>query len=454
MVFVSVDGVEENPGPRSGFFIALFYFAFTQIGNREKQMRSVYYGWIIIAVLFVVNLAIQAAGMFNLGLFVIPMCSDLGISRSQFGWLSTVRALSGGVSALVLGRLVDKFGCRLLLPLSALITGICLIGIGYSTQIKYLLPLFSVIGLSGLSAGGGGVMTMVPVAKWFVRRRGLAMGIATLGVGVGAATFIPVTQFLIDGFGWRGAWNFLAGILMALIIPLSAILIRRQPEDLNLLPDGAGKEDEITPMQSSVKVEEGWSVNEAVHTRSFWLLNIALLLWGMANGGSLHRMAFWIGLGFDPRLVSMVFTIDAIGFTVMILAAGMLLDRFPPRFIQASAFVAIICAMILMLVASNVYHMLFSVILFGSAAGTTMVSQTYLWAHYYGRAFLGAIRSITLPFYLVAMAIGAPLTGFIFDHTGHYQPAWRMFIVVYFIGLLCVLAAKPPVKKPTSTVLT
>lgn len=415
-------------------------------------MGSLFYGWIIVATLFVVNLAIQAASMFNMGLFIIPMCRDIGISRSLFGWLVTCRSLSGGLSVFILGRLVDRFGSRVLIPLTALVTGLCMMGFGVSNHIKFLFPLFSIMGLAGLTAGGGGVLTTVPVAKWFIQKRGMAMGISTLGMGVGAVSFIPLTQFFINRLGWRTAWVILAIILMSLIIPLAAFTIRRQPEDMGLLPDGDEVgETNAVPHTQSIRTDEAvWTVKEAIHTPAFWLLNTAMLLWGMANGGAVHRIAFWIGLGFDAQLVSFVFSIDAIGFSIMILTAGILLDRFPPRFVHASAFAGVICSLMLMLIASNAFHMLLSVVLFGLSAGTNLVCQTYLWAKYYGRTFLGAIRGITLPFFLAAMAIGAPLTGYIYDYTGKYQIAWKLFIGVYFTGFLCMLAAKPPTKKVTT----
>jgi MFS family permease len=176
-----------------------------------------------------------------------------------------------------------------------------------------------------------------------------------------------------------------------------------------------------------------------------------MLLWGMANGGAVHRMAFWIELGFDAQLVSFIFTIDAVGFAVMVMGAGLLLDRFPPRFIYAGAFAGVICSMVLMLIGSQTYHMLASVILFGISAGTNIVSQTYLWANYYGRVFLGTIRGVTLPFAMVAMAVGAPLTGYIYDRTGSYQNAWILFITLYSVGFLCMVAAKPPKGKKHGT---
>lgn len=281
-------------------------------------MPKIFYGWIIIAAMGVMNFAIQGAGLFNMGLFIIPMCRDIGISRSMFGWLVTSRSLAGGLSTFLLGYLVDRFGSRCLLPLSALITGLCMIGFGLSDQVKYLFPLFILIGLAGLAAGGGGVLTAVPVAKWFVRKRGLAIGIATLGTGLGAVFFIPFTQFFIEHFGWRKAWFVLAVLLMSLIVPIASLVVRRQPEDLGLLPDGDTEKDRLSQDPSVITEEAVWTVRDAMGTRSFWLLNSAMLLWGMANGAAVHRIAFWIQQGFDAQLVSFVFTIDAVGFSVVV----------------------------------------------------------------------------------------------------------------------------------------
>ena len=101
--------------------------------------KRIFYGWIIVAVLFVINFATQAAGALNLGLFILPMCTDMGISRGLFGWLTACRALAGGVSSFFLGPLLDRYGPRILIPLSSLITGLSLIGIAASKQVNHLI---------------------------------------------------------------------------------------------------------------------------------------------------------------------------------------------------------------------------------------------------------------------------------------------------------------------------
>jgi MFS family permease len=404
-----------------------------------------YYGWVIVATLFVVNFATHATGTLNLGLFVIPMGDALGISRGLFGWLTTARYLAGGLSAIFLGRLLDRFGPRLLIPASALVTGLCVIGFGMADNVVQLFILFTVIGLAGLSTPGGGILSSVPVAKWFVRRRGTAIALASLGLGLGGITLLPITQVLINVVEWRRAWFYLGITSMVLIIPPALIYLRRQPEDLGLRPDGdAGPSTGPDSTEQKEDEEAAWTLKEALHTRAFWLLTTALVLGGFGTGASIHRIPYWVELGFDADLVSLSFSADAAGATVMMLGAGFLLDRFPARFVAAGAYAGFAGALVLMLTASSTFDLFASVVLWGLAIGINIVSQTYLWADYFGRAFLGTIRGITLPTILLASAFGAPTVGYIFDFSGGYEPAWRALIAVYLLALVIMVTAKPP----------
>ncbi|MDP6402279.1 MAG: MFS transporter [SAR202 cluster bacterium] len=408
-----------------------------------------YYGWVIVATLFVVNFATHATGTLNLGLFVIPMGDALGISRGLFGWLTTARYLAGGLSAIFLGRLLDRFGPRLLIPASALVTGLCVIGFGMADNVVQLFLLFTVIGLAGLSTPGGGLLSSVPVAKWFVRRRGTAIALASLGLGLGGITLLPITQVLINVVEWRRAWLYLGITSMVLIIPPALIYLRRQPEDLGLRPDGdTGPSTGPDSTEEKEDEEAAWTLKEALHTRAFWLLTTALVLGGFGMGASIHRIPYWVELGFDADLVSLSFSADAAGATVMMLGAGFLLDRFPARFVAAGAYAGFAGALVLMLTASSTFDLFASVVLWGLAIGINIVSQTYLWADYFGRAFLGTIRGITLPTIMLASAFGAPTVGYIFDFSGGYEPAWRALIAVYLLALVIMVTAKPPHRNP------
>ncbi|MBI4233533.1 MAG: MFS transporter, partial [Chloroflexi bacterium] len=270
----------------------------------------VFYGWVVVATLCAVNVAIQATGTLNFGLFVLPMGTELGMSRSLIGWAQTARSLAGGVSSFNLGRLLDQHGARFLVAAAALVTGLGLVGLGFIHEVWQLFLLFALVGLVGLSAPGG-LLTSVPVAKWFVRQRGRAMSVATVGFGVGAVAFLPITQLLIAGLGWRGAWVVLGIVSTAIIVPLSLLFLRRQPEDMGLAPDG-----EATPRtvgaHSPRQEEPAWTAGEALRTATLWKLTLAFMLVGFGMGGAgVHRIPYWVERGFNPQLVSYSFAADA-----------------------------------------------------------------------------------------------------------------------------------------------
>lgn len=181
------------------------------------------------------------------------------------------------------------------------------------------------------------------------------------------------------------------------------------------------------------------------------MLTASLMLAGFAMGTAIHRIPYWMDLGFDPRIVSLSFSADAAGAATMILAAGFLLDRFPARFVAAGTFAGFAGAVALMLTATSIIHMFASTILFGFSVGINMVSQIYLWASYYGRAFLGTIRGITMPITLLPTAAGAPVAGYIYDSTGGYELAWQIAIGMYIAAFLIMASATPPRRRPVPT---
>lgn len=408
----------------------------------------IYYGWIIVATLLLVNFATHATGTLNLGLFVIPMGNDLGISRGMFGWLTTARYLAGGITGMFLGRWLDQFGPRVLIPASALVTGLCVIGFGRADGPIQLFFLFIIVGLAGLSNPGGAILSTIPAAKWFVRRRGTAIAITSLGLGLGGITFMPVTQLLIDVAGWRTTWLYLGITSMVLIIPPALAFLRRQPEDLGLRPDGDTNPPNTPSTTTDKDNELTWTVGEALRTRAFWFLMTAMLLGGFNLGASIHRIPYLVELGFDANLVALAFSADAGGATTMMLVVGLLLDRFPSRFVAAGSFAIFAASLTLMLSATTTLDLFTSVILFGLGVGIHIVSETYLWADYFGREFLGTIGGVTKSAILLASGFGAPVVGYVFDFSGGYELAWQGLIIVYLAALIIMISAGPPKRTP------
>jgi MFS family permease len=285
----------------------------------------------------------------------------------------------------------------------------------------------------------------VPVAKWFVKKRGRALALSTVGLGTGGIAFMPLTQMLINTVGWRDTWLILAIISVSITVPVTVLFLRRQPEDMGLLPDGESPAPTVRGRRLPRLQESLWTAKQALRTNAFWLLILYFGLIGLAaGGGSVHRLPYWVEKGFDPQLVSYSFAADAAGAAAMALGAGFLVDRFPVRFVAIASCFGFIGAILIMLMANNTLLLFASTTLFGLSVGVNMIVTSFIWADYYGRAFLGTIRGIVLPASLIAAGVGAPVAGYIYDRVGNYQPVWWILIAIYSLAALVVVKAVAP----------
>ena len=410
---------------------------------REDRPRF-FYGWVIVAVMGASGAVSMAMGSLNFGLFIKPMGDDLGIGRASFGWAQTARQGAGALSSPVIGPLLDRLGARALLPVAALATGGAMVGLANMSLAWQLVALFAVMGLVGMS-GPGALVTSVPVLKWFVRGRGRALAFMSLGIPVGAMLFVPLTQFLIDGIGWRLAWVALAAIGVGVIVPLAAVFVRRQPEDMGMLPDGGAPRAADGPDgQGADEADEvSWTTGEALRSGTLWRLVAVFSMVSLATGTvALHRIAAFMDNGLDPTLISFATAFDAVCAGAATFAFGMLVRRVPARFLGGLGFAMLATASVLTIYATNIPIMFISMAIFGLGIGGMMFLQNFIWADYFGRESVGSIRGIVNPINLVVGGLGAPAAGYVRDWTGSYDPAW--WVGVGLMSLAAVLTVVTP----------
>ncbi|MSQ09022.1 MAG: MFS transporter [Dehalococcoidia bacterium] len=374
------------------------------------------------------NAVTMALGSLNFGLFIKPMGDDLGIGRSWFGWAGTAQQVATSATSPLIGRLVDRFGARLLLPLAALVTCGALTGLAFIHSAWQMVALFAVTGLLGLS-GPGNLVIAVPVLKWFVRNRGKAIAFMSLGISVGAVIFLPLTQVFIHQLGWRHAWIALSIIGAVVIVPLALIFLRRQPEDMGMLPDGAPTPASHSPHGSATLLaandEVSWTAHDAVRTGAFWRLVSAFSIISVATGlVGLHRIPAFTDRGLDASLISIATALDAVCAGVTVFTMGLLSRRFPGRYLGAVGFLFLAAATVLTIHATTTAVMFLSMAVFGMGIGGMIFLHSYIWADYFGRANLGGIRGIVTPVTLVIGGAGPPLAGYVFDARGSYIGIW------------------------------
>ncbi len=416
----------------------------------DAESPRLFYGWIIVGVMAASGAVSMAMGSLNFGLFIKPMGDELGIGRAAFGWAQTARQGAGSLTSPLIGWLLDRFGSRVMLPLAALATGGAMVGLANMERAWHLVALFAVMGLVGMN-GPGALVTSVPVLKWFVRDRGRAISFVGLGIPVGALLFVPLTQILIDAVGWRMAWVALAFIGVGVIVPLAAVFVRRQPEDMGMLPDGA---DVPKPgaERASAADEVSWTSSEAVKTSTLWRLVIMFCLVQLGIGTvALHRIAAFMDRGLDPTLISFATAFDAVCAGASTFLFGMLVGRIPARFLGAVGFAMLAAASVMTIYASDLPIMFISMAIFGLGIGGMMFLNNFIWADYFGRESVGSIRGLVNPINLVVGGLGAPAAGYVRDITGSYDPAWWAGVALMTFGAaLAVLTPAPQKRDPAS----
>ena len=424
------------------------------------RRKGIYYGWVIVAVMATAGAVSMAMGSLNFGLFIKPMGDQLGIGRAWFGWAQTVRQVSSAVTSPPVGWLIDRYGSRVMLPVAAIVTASAMVALSFLNDANdawFMVAMFALMGLVGMS-GPGALVTSVPVLKWFVRKRGRAISFMALGIPVGAMVFVPLTQMFIDWWGWETAWVVLAAIGVSVIAPLAAIFVRRQPEDMGLLPDGDSMhettgENEGEASTSEIVDEVSWTVHEATRSPVFWSLVAMFSMVSLATSTvALHRIPDFADRGFDTTLIAYATAFDAVCAGAASFTFGLLVGRVAGRLLGALGFSFLAIASVMTIYAADDFTMFSSMAIFGLGIGGMMFLQNFIWADYFGRAHVGAIRGFSMPINLILGAAGAPVAGYVYDYTGSYSEVWWVGVGLMVCSALLALVTPPPVRPPADEV--
>ncbi len=425
-----------------------------------------FYGWVIIACVWVANFVTVSINPLVFAFFLDSMSVDLDVKRSTLVWGITIRMISGGLFAPYLGRIVDRHGTRWPGAVAGLVVGLVLIGFAFTSNIWIMFGLFFISGLTGFSIFGGNMLTMVPPASWFVAKRGRALSIATSGQLFGTATFAIAAALLIEAFGWRWAWAIFGIVAIVGVVPPYALLMRRRPEDMGLLPDGATSLPvvEVTsavasptptaPVASATHREEpDFTVAEAWRTPVLWAnLAATTLLMVAISPFLLFRNHYWTTLGFSPTLIAIGVALDPFSFAIANIAMGFFAERVPIRFTGViggvwRGFGMLPLTLGMTWPGSVVLHN----VVWGIGSGTTSVFQTMMIPDYFGRTNQGAIRGSITPIMVTVSALGAPLGGYLLDAGVSYIAFfWGIFLAVT-VASASFFFQKPPKHAPAAT---
>jgi len=406
---------------------------------------GVFHGWWIVLVAFVCNAVNTGLVFYGWGIFLTPLAAEFGGRGRVAGAYSSMQ-LASSCYGLLVGRLVDRHGARMVG-----VAGACALALGF-LLLSRAQTLFWVYACLAVPVGIGstclGPLTSnTAVARWFVRRRGQALGVSTAGISAGGIVFAPLMQYLVGRIGWRGAFVVAAVIVVVLVIPLVLALMRRDPADLGLEPDGARPAAATPGEKLDLQHELEISVRPEVAVRqaSFWLLAAAF---GLAFAGLsavlLYQVPLLIDRGIDDAHAAFVLGATAAMGVVGKLGFGTLLDRYDQRRIAAICFCLQTVGVGLLWLGSSVPLLVCYVILYGYAMGGNATLLASLIGRTFGRLHYGAIAGRMSPVLVLAPVLGVPATGFLRDATGSYGPGLACVMLMSVLAAMIVTRVRLP----------
>ena len=401
-----------------------------------------FYGWVIVGACFVI-LAMNTGLLYSYGVFFKHLIADFGWSRGATSGVHSLFMVVHGGFAIVMGWLADKFGPARVMAACAFIGGL---GLALTSQINSLWQFYLTYGIIfGVGESAGFTITMSTTARWFIKRRGLALGIVASGAGLGTLILAPVAERLIAAFGWSTAYLVLGAAIWAVMIP-SALLLRRDPAEKGLRPYGS--DEAVIEMASIAQrevnaAETGIALRAAVLYKPLWVLFSIFFLFNFClQMVMVHLVNYATDIGIASLIAATFISIIGLGSFVGRLLMGTASDRIGASNVLLICCIIMMAALAFLIFTRELWMFYLFAIVFGFAYGGEVPQMPVLVGRFFGLRAVAALVGVVVFGATIGGAIGAWVGGQVFDVTQSYQLAFNIAAVTSFISVVLTLMLK------------
>lgn len=419
------------------------------IGNTASpppKVKGFFYGWIVVIALTLVMTMVYGAE-FSFGVFLKPLADGFGWTRAATSGALATSLWVSGFLGILMGALTDKYGPRRVIAIGGLLSGLGYLLLSHTGALWQLYIGFGVMLAIGRSTAWTPITATV--SRWFTEKRVLALGIVTAGIGLGQMLIPPLAAYLIEAYDWRTAYTIMA--LMVLILVISAaMLARRSPQDMGLLPDGStAASTAATSKKEHAQATETreWSSGEAVRTLAFWLL--------VATNFVIAATVYIVGIHIAAYATDMGIAATSAAFILTFIGGANILSKVVVGGIAArmgSKFTLVFCLTLeaialFSFTGTRSLWMFFTVAaLFGFGFGGSAPPLASMVAEFFGVRSVGILMGLTGVGWAAGCAIGTVLSDYVFDVRGSYIIIFLVTGAVAVIGATLVLFLRAPTK--------
>ena len=406
--------------------------------DRTKgERKEIYYGWIVVAGVFFM-VAITCGSFYSFGVFFVPIMQEFGWTRGIISGVIFVSGITYAAAVPLVGSIADRFGYKWI---SIITAGLMGLGFILGSRVQAIWQMYLFIGfLQGIGACAAIPLPLSLITNWFVKRQGLALGIASAGIGAGAATLPLMVTAIETQFTWRTAMFVVGVLILLLYIPIALLVIRLPKSDY--LAENEGN-PQINTDHVSRSNSRAISLFQALKTSQFWALfgvfGFCILCLGLIIT---HLVPYARDTGISPMSAASLLTIMGLCSILGRLTAGFFSDRIgATRVLFSGLFLQGV--MILWLSRMNTLGMFyFFAFFFGIAYGGNLVMIPRLTSSIFGVRYIGAIYGSLSVADGIGFAIGPLLAGYLFDLSGTYNHAFLITAAGVFMAVAFTFALR------------
>jgi MFS family permease len=414
------------------------------INNSAKEMKkspAFFYGYTIIISAFIICFVIYAV-QYAFGVFFKPMINEFGWSRALTSGAFSLSWIVQGVMSIVMGKLCDSLGPRIVVTISGFLIGISYIlmsQINDSWQFYLLYGVLGGAGISGIVIPLGSTM-----ARWFAKRRNVMTAFGFLGVSVGVLVGSPVSEMLITSYDWRIAYLLLGSIVFIVVI-LVAQLLRKDPSQKQQVAYGHLQERNVAEHEDKVL-----TIKEAMKETQFWITFVIFFCLGYVNFGIfVHMVPHATDLGVDSASAAGIMAIMGASSGIGGFAFSVIADKIGNKKVFIVATSVIFLSLIFLLFANSLFMLQAYAVLFSIALGGCCMTQSPLVASIFGLRSHGLVFGALNFGFAIGATLGSLLNGFMYDASGNYHIAFILMAVIGLAGALLAWGLKTNKTKST-----